>query len=164
LIIFGDSFTDYKNLKLRTDMKKFYEEFKDFAIKGNMIDMAIGIILGTAFNRVVSVIVKKIFMPPLSFITDDVSLADKKVILREATEKSAELAIGYGELIESLIDFFIIALTVFVIVKGMNQFRRKAENPKDKEVETPKNIELLSKIEILLEEQNSLLKNGTILK
>jgi len=139
-------------------MKKFFQEFKDFAIKGNMMDMAVGIIIGTAFNRVVSVIVKKVLMPPLSLLTDDVTLSDKKIILREAEENVKELAIGYGELLESLIDFFVIALTIFVIIKGMNRFKRKAEDPNDKEVETPKNIEILSNIEQLLEEQNKLLK------
>jgi large conductance mechanosensitive channel len=139
-------------------MKKFYQEFKDFALKGNMIDMAIGIIIGTAFNRVVNVIVKNILMPPLSMLTNEVVLRDKKIILREAVENVDEVAIGYGLLLETMIDFFVVALTIFVIVKGMNKFRRKAEDPQDKEVETPKNIELLSNIEKLLEEQNNYLK------
>jgi len=141
-------------------MKKFYQEFKDFALKGNMIDMAIGIIIGTAFNRVVNVIVKNILMPPLSMLTNEVVLRDKKIILREAAENVDEVAIGYGLLLETMIDFFVVALTIFVIVKGMNKFRRKAEDPQDKEVETPKNIELLSNIEKLLEEQNKVLKKG----
>ncbi len=139
-------------------MKKFYQEFKDFALKGNMIDMAIGIIIGTAFNRVVNVIVKNILMPPLSMLTNEVSLSDKRIILREASENVEEVAIGYGLLIETMIDFFVVALTIFVIVKGMNNFRRKAEDVDDKEVETPKNIQILSNIEKLLEEQNQVLK------
>ena len=142
-------------------MKKFYQEFKDFALKGNMIDMAIGIIIGTAFNRVVNVIVKNILMPPLSMLTNEVVLRDKKIILREAAENVDEVAIGYGLLLETMIDFFVVALTIFVIVKGMNKFRRKAEDPQDKEVETPKNIELLSNIEKLLEEQNNYLKKSS---
>jgi len=141
-------------------MKKFYQEFKDFALKGNMIDMAIGIIIGTAFNRVVNVIVKNILMPPLSMLTNEVSLAEKKIILREAAENVDEVGIGYGLLLETMIDFFVVALTIFVIVKGMNKFRRKAEDVDDKEVETPKNIQILSNIEKLLEEQNQVLKKG----
>jgi large conductance mechanosensitive channel len=139
-------------------MKSFIEEFKDFAVKGNMIDMAVGIIIGTAFNAVVNTLVKKVVMPPLSLLTDDVNLADRKYVLREALGKSAEVAIGYGELIEVLIDFVIIALTIFVVIKGINRFKKKAEDPKNKEVETPKNIELLSNIERLMEEQNAILK------
>ena len=139
-------------------MKKFYQEFKDFALKGNMIDMAIGIVIGVAFNNVVSTLVKKVIMPPLSLLSSSVSLKDQKIILRDASEKTAEVAIGYGELIEVLFDFVIIALAIFVVVKLMNRIRRKADDPKNKEVETPKNIELLSNIEKLLEDQNKLLK------
>lgn len=139
-------------------MKNLIQEFKNFAIKGNMIDMAIGIIIGTAFNKVVNTLVKKVVMPPLSLMTDDVNLSDRKLILREAGEQVEEVAIGYGELIEVLVDFGIIALTIFVVLKGVNRFRAKAEDPDDKEVETPKNIELLSSLEKLMKEQNELLR------
>ncbi|MCH2488959.1 MAG: large-conductance mechanosensitive channel protein MscL [Flavobacteriales bacterium] len=138
-------------------MAGFLQEFKNFAIKGNMIDMAVGIIIGTAFNNVVNTLVKKIVMPPLSLLTNGVNLANKKHILREATDTSEEIAIGYGELLEVLIDFTVIAFTIFVVIKFMNRFKKKAEDPKNKEVETPKNIELLSNIERLMAEQNSLL-------
>lgn len=139
-------------------MKKFYQEFKDFALKGNMIDMAIGIIIGVAFNNVVNTLVKKVLMPPLNLLSSGVSLKNKKIILRDAAENVEEVAIAYGELIEVLIDFVIITLAIFLVVKLMNRIRRKAEDPTDKEVETPKNIELLSNIEKLLEDQNKLLK------
>ena len=139
-------------------MKKFFEEFKNFAIKGNMIDLAVGIIIGTAFNKVVSTIVSAIIMPPLSLLTDDVNLSNKKWVLREAAESVEEVAIGYGELIESLIDFGIIAFTIFVMVKFINRFKEKSEDPSNKEVETPKNIVLLSNMEKLLQEQNAILK------
>ena len=138
-------------------MGSFYKEFKNFAIKGNMIDMAVGIVIGTAFNNVISTIVKKIVMPPLSMLTEGVNLSDKKYILHAATEAKEEVAIGYGELLEVLIDFFIIAFTIFMVVKFLNRFKNKAEDPKDKTVETPKNIQLLSNIEKLLEEQNSMM-------
>ena len=125
-----------------------------------MVDMAIGIIMGTAFNNVVNVIVKKIFMPPLFLLTNQVEFAQQKWILRSASELKDEVSIGYGELIEVLIDFMIIGLTVFAVVKMMNRFQTKAEDPKNKDVVTPKDIELLSNIERLLEEQNELLKKG----
>ena len=123
------------------------------------MDIAIGVIIGTAFNNVVNVLVKKVIMPPLSLLTEDVNLHDKVYVLRVATESSEQIAIGYGELIEVLIDFFIVALTIFVVIKFFNKFKDKAEDPKNKEVETPKNIALLSNIEKLLEEQNKILKN-----
>jgi large conductance mechanosensitive channel len=140
-------------------MRKFFEEFKNFAIKGNMIDLAVGIIIGTAFNKVVSTIVSAVIMPPLSLLTDDVNLSNKKWVLREAADSVEEVAIGYGELIESLLDFGIIAFTIFVMVKFINRFKEKSEDPANKEVETPKNIALLSSMEQLLKEQNAILKN-----
>lgn len=140
-------------------INSFYQEFKNFAIKGNMIDMAVGIIIGTAFNNVVSTIVKKVVMPPLSLLTEDVKLSNKKYVLRAGTEQTEEIAIGYGELIEALIDFLIIAFTIFMVLKFLHSFKKKSEDPKDITVETPKNIELLSNIEHLLEEQNALLRS-----
>ncbi|MBD0776228.1 large conductance mechanosensitive channel protein MscL [Maribacter sp. ANRC-HE7] len=141
-------------------MRNFIQEFKDFAIKGNMMDMAIGIIIGTAFNNVVSVLVKKVIMPPLSLMTEDVHLADKKYILREAVGNVTEVAIGYGELIEVIVDFAIISFTIFAVIKFMNRFRTKAEDPANKEEKTPKNIELLANLEKLMKEQNEILRNN----
>jgi large conductance mechanosensitive channel len=141
-------------------MKKFIQEFKNFAIKGNMIDMAIGIIIGTAFNKVVNVLVKKIVMPPLSLMTDGVNFSEKKYVLREAYGDIKEVAIGYGELIEVLIDFAIISLTIFVVIKFMNRFRTKSEDPSNLEETTPKNIELLANLEQLMKEQNEILRDN----
>ncbi|WP_281543164.1 large conductance mechanosensitive channel protein MscL [Maribacter aestuarii] len=138
-------------------MKKLFTEFKNFAVKGNMIDMAIGIIIGTAFNNVVNTLVKKVVMPPLSLMTDDVNLANKKFVLRNATDGVEEVAIGYGEFIEVLIDFAIIAFTIFIMLKFIKRFKDKAEDPENKEVETPKDIQLLSNLEKLMAEQNKIL-------
>ncbi|MCX2719509.1 large-conductance mechanosensitive channel protein MscL [Lentiprolixibacter aurantiacus] len=141
-------------------MKKFIQEFKNFAVKGNMIDMAIGIIIGTAFNNVVNTLVKRVLMPPLSLLTRDVNLANRKYILREAANGTEEVSIGYGELLEVLIDFMIIAFTIFVVIKFINRLRVKAEDPKNTTEVTPKNIELLSRIEELMEEQNEILRKN----
>ena len=141
-------------------MKSFIQEFKNFAIKGNLIDMAVGIIIGTAFNNVVNTLVKKIVMPPLSLMTDDVNLSNKKHVLREATDTVEEVALGYGEMIEVLLDFLIIAFTIFVVIKFINRFKQKSEDPANADVETPKHLELLSNIEKLMEEQNRLLKDN----
>ena len=80
---------------------KLLKEFKEFAVKGNMIDMAVGIIIGTAFNNVVQILVKKVILPPLSYLTDGVNYEDKKYVLREALEggtgdRAKEIAISYG--------------------------------------------------------------------
>ncbi|RRQ48539.1 large-conductance mechanosensitive channel protein MscL [Maribacter algicola] len=140
-------------------MKDLFKEFKNFAVKGNMIDMAIGIIIGSAFNEVVNILVKKVIMPPLSLMTDDVNLRNKKWILREGMENMEEVAIGYGEFLEVIIDFGIIAFTIFMMLKFINKFKEKSEDPANAEVATPKNIELLSNLESLMKEQNSILKN-----
>ena len=141
---------------------KLLEEFKEFAVKGNMIDIAIGVIIGAAFNKVVSTLVKEILMPPLSFMTDGAKWENKKIILREAVlikDKISvdEIAIGYGKLFEAGIDFLIIAFTVFIIVKAMNSIKKKAEDPKNKVIVTPKNIELMNRTNELLEKQNEYL-------
>ena len=145
-------------------MRNFFNEFKEFALKGNVIDIAIGVIIGSAFNKVVDALVKHVFLPPLSFLTDGVSFGQSKLVLREEIVQDGkttveEISIGYGKFIEALIDFFIIALTVFMVVKVMNQLKNKAEDAKDKTVKTPKDIELLTKMTDLLEKQNEMLSN-----
>lgn len=143
---------------------KFFKEFKEFAVKGNMMDMAIGIIIGASFNKVIDVLVKKVLMPPLSLMSDGINLQNRKMILRESFFDSSgkviveEVAIQYGALAEAFIDFLIIGLTVFLVVKGMNRLRNKSEDTKDKTVTTPKDIQLLTNLTELMQEQNRLLK------
>ena len=142
---------------------KIYKEFKEFAVKGNMIDIAVGVIIGAAFNKVVDAIVKEVLLPPLSLLTNGINLENKKFILREAVTTNGvtnpeEIAIGYGKLMEAGLDFLIISFTVFVMVKFINRLKDKANDPNNNTVKTPKDIELLNKISVLMEEQVSLLK------
>ncbi|MDU8885833.1 large conductance mechanosensitive channel protein MscL [Yeosuana sp. MJ-SS3] len=142
---------------------KLFKEFKEFAVKGNMIDIAIGVIIGTAFNKVVEVLVTEIFLPPLSFMTDGVNWENKRWILREAVTESGitkpeEIAIGYGKLIEAGVDFLIIGFTVFLVVKFMNTIRKKSEDPTNTSEVTPKNIELLNEMVNRMDEQIRLLE------
>lgn len=148
---------------------KLLKEFKEFAVKGNMIDIAIGVIIGAAFNKVVNTLVKEVLMPPLSFMTNGTNWENKKVVLREAialdgAAKLEEIAIGYGKLMEAGVDFMIIALTVFLVVKAMNAMQKKAEDPKNVAVATPKNIELMNKTNELLEKQNEFLRKVLVEK
>ncbi len=142
----------------------FFKEFKEFAVKGNMMDMAIGIIIGAAFNKVIDVLVKQVIMPPLSLLSGQISLENKRWILKDATIDSSgailteEIAINYGLLFEAFLDFIIVGFTIFVVVKAMNRLRSKAQDTKDETVVTPKDIELLGKLNELMEEQNQLLK------
>ena len=140
----------------------FIKEFKEFAVKGNMIDIAIGVIIGAAFNKVVEALVKEAIMPPLSLLTGGLNLENKKIILREAVLENGnvaleEIAIGYGKLIESATDFLIIGMTVFIVIKFMNSLRKKADDPQNVTEVTPKNIELLNKIADLQAKQVELL-------
>ena len=147
-------------------MKKLIQEFKNFAVKGNMMDMAIGIIIGASFNSVIDVLVKKVMMPPLSLLSDGVNLENKKLILRKAQPNEIaelsvqEVAINYGQLIETFIDFLIVGFTIFLVIKFINKLNKQAENPKDQTVPTPKNIELLLEMNELLKEQNKILKEN----
>ncbi len=143
---------------------KLYREFKNFAVKGNMLDMAVGIILGASFNKVINVLVKEVMMPPLSLLSGNMNLDDRRIVLKDSVldEQGAvlkeEIAIGYGALIEAFVDFFVIGFTIFVVVKFMNKVIKKAEDTQDKTVETPKNIELMTKMTHLLEEQHQMLE------
>lgn len=144
---------------------KIFKEFKEFAVKGNMIDIAIGVIIGAAFNKVIEVLVKEIFLPPLSFITDSVNWENRKWVLRPAVTENGvlkveEIAIGYGKLIEAGVDFLIIGFTVFIVVKAMNTIKKKANDPNDQTVKAPKDIELLHKISELLEQQNAMIERN----
>lgn len=144
---------------------KLIKEFKEFAVKGNMMDMAIGIIIGAAFNKVIDVLAKEVLLPPLSLLSDGVNFEHKKLILREAVIDASnqvlvsEVAVAYGSLISVFIDFLVIGFTVFIIVKFMNRLRTKAQDTSDTTVVTPKDIELLSDLRVLMEEQNRILRS-----
>jgi large conductance mechanosensitive channel len=145
---------------------KLIQEFKEFAVKGNMIDMAIGIIIGASFNKVIEVLVKKVLLPPLSLLSDGINLESKKIILRESQTNSEgvflieEVAIRYGQFVETFLDFLIFGFTIFMVVKFINRLNKKAEDPTDKSISTPKNIQLLMDMNSLLEEQNRILKEN----
>lgn len=133
---------------------KLIKEFKDFAVKGNMIDMAIGIIIGASFNAVINVLVKNVILPPLSLLSDGINFQEKKLILRDATEKTSQVSIDYGLLTETVLDFLIVGFTIFIVVKFVNKLQLKAEDVSDVTVTTPADIQLLSDIKELLEAQN----------
>ena len=130
---------------------KLLKEFKEFAVKGNMIEMAIGIIIGASFNKVIDVLVKQVFLPPISLLTNGVNFEQRRIILRDAV-LDAEGGV--------LIDFLIIGFTVFIVVKFMNRLKNRAHDSKDKTVATPKDIELLTNLNELMKEQNKLIKTS----
>lgn len=135
------------------------KEFKEFAIKGNMFDMAIGIIIGVAFNKIVSSLVNDIILPVFSLIIGNVNFQNLSIVLQEEIKDTNGIiaqelvALNYGNFIQVIIDFFIIALTVFLVIKMFNKLKRKSENEMDTTVSTPRDIELLSEIRDLLKEK-----------
>ena len=133
---------------------KLFKEFKDFAVKGNMIDMAIGIIIGASFNAVINVLVKNIILPPLSLLSDGINFQEKKLILRSATETTSQVSMDYCLFAETILDFLIVGFTIFIVVKFINNLKAKADDVKDVTVPTPADIQLLSDIKKLLEVQN----------
>lgn len=121
------------------------KEFKAFVIRGNVIDLAVGVIIGGAFGKIVSSLVSDVFMPVIAVLTGGVNFSDLKIVLVEAVGESAEVAILYGLFIENVIDFLIIALCIFVLIKLMSSFKKKeAEKPVIIKVDPV--VELLSEI------------------
>lgn len=144
-------------------MKKLFKDFREFAVKGNMMEMAIGIIIGAAFNKVINVLVYDIILPPLSLLSNGIDLSDRKIVLSPQELNATgevlhdEVAIKYGAFIEVGLDFLIVGMTIFIVIKAMNRLKKKAENTQDESVVTPKDIELLDQLKTLMTEQNKLL-------
>ena len=141
----------------------FIKEFKEFAMKGNVMDMAVGVIIGGAFGKIVSSLVDDILMPLIGKATGGVSFTDLFVNLGEgsyntlAAAKEAGAAVfAYGQFIQNIIDFLIVAFCIFLMIKGMNKLNRKKEEPAPAEPEAPKGPtqeELLAEIRDLLKKQ-----------
>lgn len=130
-------------------------EFKKFAVKGNVVDMAVGIIIGAAFGKIVTALVGGVIMPPIGLILGGVDFADLAYVLKAATEELPAVTINYGAFIQTVVDFLIIAFSVFMVVKGMNNLKKKeAAAPA-----TPAAPPAPSKEEVLLAEIRDLLKN-----
>jgi large conductance mechanosensitive channel len=127
------------------------KEFKAFAMRGNVVDMAVGIIIGGAFGKIVSSFVADVIMPPLGKLLGKVNFADLAITLKEASGDVAAVTLNYGKFIQTAVDFVIIALAIFMVVKGMNALKKKEET-------TPAAPPAPSKEESLLTEIRDLLK------
>ncbi len=101
------------------------KEFKEFAVKGNVVDMAVGIIIGAAFGKIVSSFVGDVIMPPIGVLLGGVDFANLTIILKEAIENKPAVVISYGKFIQTLIDFIIIAFAIFMAIKAMNSLKKK---------------------------------------
>ena len=141
-------------------MKKFFEEFKAFAMRGNVIDMAVGVVIGGAFGKITNSVVNDIIMPLISMLTGGIDFSAWKWVLKEAVMEGSkvvtpEVAVNYGNLIAVILDFIIIAFAVFCMVKAINKFHKKKEEaPAPEEPKGPTSEELLTEIRDLLKEKN----------
>ena len=145
-------------------MKKFFEEFKTFAMRGNVIDLAVGVVIGGAFGKITTSIVNDIIMPVIGVITGGLNFADWKIVLKEAVanaegviDPATEIAITYGNTIAIILDFIIIAFAVFCMVKALNNLHKKQEEPAPEPEAppappAPTTEELLAEIRDLLKE------------
>lgn len=130
----------------------FIKEFKEFAVRGNVIDLAVGVIIGASFGKIVTALVDDVIMPPIGYLLGGIDFANKKIVLKAADEahKVTEVSIKYGNFINTVIQFLIIAFCVFLLIKFINTLKRRMGESENKAT--------LSKEETLLTEIRDLLK------
>lgn len=129
----------------------FFKEFKEFAMRGNMIDLAVGIIIGAAFNEIVSSLVEDILMPILGLLIGGIDFKDFAFVLKAATATEPAVTINYGLFIQYSINFVIVAFAVFLLIKGINKLHTKKE-AEEITPPTPEDVLLLTEIRDLLKE------------
>ena len=105
----------------------FIQDFKAFALKGNVVDMAVGVIIGGAFGKIVTSVVNNIIMPPIGVLTGGVDFTDLKLVIKEAEGEAEAVTLNYGQFIQDVVDFLIIAFCIFLMVKGIAALNRKKE-------------------------------------
>jgi len=121
------------------------QEFKTFAMRGNVVDMAVGIIIGGAFGKIVSSLVADVIMPPIGVLVGGINFSNLAITIKDAVGESAAVTVNYGKFIQTVFDFLIIAFAIFMVIKGMNSLKRKEE-------EAPAQPPAPSKEEVLLTE------------
>ncbi|MGB4292857.1 MAG: large-conductance mechanosensitive channel protein MscL [Bacteroidales bacterium] len=131
---------------------KIIDEFKAFAMKGNVVDMAVGIIIGAAFGKIVSSLVSDIIMPPLGLLIGGVNFTDLKLVMKAATDGNPAVTWNYGNFLQVCFDFLIVAFAVFMLIKAINTLRKKSEVPTAPAAppEPPAEVKLLTEIRDLL--------------
>ena len=134
-------------------MKKFLEEFKAFAMRGNVLDMAVGVVIGGAFGKITTSLVNDIIMPLISMLTGGIDFSSWKWVLKAAEGDAAEVAVNFGSFIAVVLDFIIIAFAVFCMVKAINKFHKKKEEAPAAPPEPSAEEKLLIEIRDLLKEK-----------
>lgn len=129
------------------------QEFKKFAMRGNVVDMAVGIIIGAAFGKIVSSLVADVIMPPIGLIIGGVDFSNLAVTIKGAAGDAAAVTISYGKFIQTVLDFVIVAFAIFMVVKGMNSLKKKEEEAPAKPPEPSKEEVLLAEIRDILKQK-----------
>jgi large conductance mechanosensitive channel len=129
---------------------KMLQEFKAFAMRGNVVDMAVGIIIGGAFGKIVSSFVSDVIMPPIGVLLGGVDFSNLTHIIKEATEEAEAVTLNYGTFLMTVLDFIIIAFAIFMVIKGMNSMKKKEEEKPAPPPEPTKEETLLTEIRDLL--------------
>lgn len=129
------------------------KEFKEFAMRGNVVDMAVGIIIGGAFGKIVSSLVADVIMPPLGMLLGKVDFSELVITLQEANGDAAAVTLGYGQFIQTVVDFVIVAFAIFMVIKAMNTLKKKQEAAPAAPPEPPKQEVLLAEIRDLLKQK-----------
>lgn len=128
----------------------FINEFKEFAVRGNVIDMAVGVVIGGAFGKIVSSLVSDIIMPVVGVITGGVNFTDLKIVLKEAVDKAPAVTINYGSFIQTMVDFTIIAFCIFCAIKVINSIKKPSAKESTDSPTRSEDIILLAEIRDLL--------------
>ena len=134
-------------------MKKFLEEFKAFAMRGNVLDMAVGVVIGSAFGKITTSLVNDIIMPLISMLTGGIDFSSWKWVLKAAQGDAAEVAVNFGNFIAVVLDFIIIALAIFCMLKAINKLHKKKEEAPAAPPEPSAEEKLLAEIRDLLKEK-----------
>lgn len=128
-------------------------EFREFAMRGNVVDMAIGIVIGGAFGKIVSSFVSDVLMPPIGMLIGGIDFSELSVTLKQATEEAEAVAVGYGAFIQTVVDFVIIAFAIFMVIKAMNSMKKKEAAKPDEPAKQSAEEILLTEIRDLLRSQ-----------
>lgn len=137
-------------------LMKILKEFREFAVKGNAVDMAVGIVIGAAFGKIVSSLVADVIMPPLGLLISGIDFKKLAIVLREAQGDASAVTLNYGAFIQTVLDFTIIAFAIFLFVKAVNTVRRNEETkPDTAPPPSPPEVQLLGEIRDLLREKQS---------
>jgi large conductance mechanosensitive channel len=134
--------------RVKPNINPMWKEFKEFAMRGNVVDLAVGIVIGAAFGKIVTSFVNDVLMPPIGLLLGGMDFSEYKVVLKEAVGETPAVTLNYGLFIQTIVDFLIVAAAIFLVVKAMNSLKRKEEAAPPPP--PPADVQLLTEIRDLL--------------